>query len=257
VTVAALPRRTLRQRLRTSATNAQRGFERWLGRMSPVGGAEILPNEAFPWAAELEANWRSIRAELDRIMPEHADLPNMQEISPTQYGITSERVWKVFAFCAYGARSERNCSVCPETARLLARIPNLELAFFSVLEPGAHLTAHRGSYKGLVRAHLGLIVPGPREALRMQVGGAMVHWEEGRCVIFDDTYRHEVWNDTDGVRVVLLIDVHRPFPLPLALVNRAILGVARLTPFVTGAVKRMRIWERDHYGERGRAGDAG
>jgi len=155
----------------------------------------------------------------------------------------------VFAFSAFGVRSEHNCAACPETARLLDRIPNLELAFFSVLEPGAHLTAHRGAYKGLVRAHLGLIVPEPRERLRMQVGEAMVHWEEGRCVIFDDTYRHEVWNDTEGVRVVLLIDVHRPFPLPIALMNRAILGLARLTPFVSGAIKRMRAWERGHYGD--------
>ncbi len=65
----------------------------------------------------------------------------------------------------------------------------------------------------------------------------MVHWEEGRCVLFDDTYRHEVWNDTNGVRVVLLIDVPRPFPQPLAWVNKAVLCVVRLTPFVTDAVK--------------------
>jgi len=85
-------RRTLPQRVRTSATSIWRGFERWLGRISLVGGGEILANEAFPWAAELEANWRSIRAELGRIMPKRAELPNMQDISPTQYGITGEMV---------------------------------------------------------------------------------------------------------------------------------------------------------------------
>ncbi|MBV8459134.1 MAG: aspartyl/asparaginyl beta-hydroxylase domain-containing protein, partial [Acetobacteraceae bacterium] len=113
--------------------------------------------------------------------------------------------------------------------------------------PGAHLSAHRGAYKGLVRAHLGLIVPEPREQCRMQVGNETVGWEEGKCVLFDDTYRHEVWNETEGTRVVLLIDVPRPFPPALAVANRAILRLFRLTPFVTGAVKRLRTWERDFY----------
>jgi aspartyl/asparaginyl beta-hydroxylase (cupin superfamily) len=247
MTTLPLPRPTLRQRVRTSTAEMGRNLERWLGRVSLVGGGEILANDAFPWAAELEANWRSIRLELDRLMPTRAALPNMQEISTTQYGITREPVWKVFAFSAFGMRSELNCAQCPETARLLAGIPNLELAFFSVLEPGAHLTAHRGSYKGLVRAHLGLIVPEPRASVRMQVGKAMVHWEEGRCVVFDDTYRHEVWNDTDGVRVVLLIDIHRPFPALLDWINKAILRLARFTPFVTDSIKRMRAWEKDYY----------
>jgi beta-hydroxylase len=75
----------------------------------------------------------------------------------------------------------------------------------------------------------------------------MVHWEEGRCVVFDDTYRHEVWNDTDGVRVVLLIDIHRPFPPLLYWINKAILRLARFTPFATDAIKRMRAWEKDYY----------
>ena len=65
-----------------------------------------------------------------------------------------------------GANRER----CPETAKLIDAIPDCEVAFFSVLEPGAHLTAHRGAYKGLIRAHLGLVVPEPNAKVRMQVG---------------------------------------------------------------------------------------
>lgn len=255
MTTLPLPRTTLRQRLRRSATQLGHDLEDWLGRVSKVGGDEILANEAFPWVAELEANWRTIRLELDRLIPNRSALANMQEISPTQYGITGELTWKVFAFNVFGQRSERAAKACPETARLLEAIPNLELAFFSVLEPGAHLTAHRGAYKGLVRAHLGLIVPEPRSDLRMQVGGATVHWEEGRCVLFDDTYRHEVWNDTDGVRVVLLIDVHRPFPPILNGINRVVLRLARFAPFVKDTTKRLTAWEETYYGHPSDAAD--
>ncbi|HJS86772.1 MAG TPA: aspartyl/asparaginyl beta-hydroxylase domain-containing protein [Acetobacteraceae bacterium] len=227
-----------------------KALETWLASKSLVETSEIISSASFPWVAELEANWATIRRELDTVMPERAGLPAMQDLSPVQYNIVQEKVWKVFAFRAYGARSEENCRRCPETARLLDAIPDLEVAFFSILEPGAHLSAHRGVYKGLIRAHLGLIVPEPRSLVRMRVGNEMVYWEEGKCVLFDDTFRHEVWNDTEGVRVVLLIDVPRPFPPFLAGLNKAVLRVARFTPFVTDAIKRARSWEKAHYGSR-------
>jgi ornithine lipid ester-linked acyl 2-hydroxylase len=79
----------------------------------------------------------------------------------------------------------------------------------------------------------------------------MIRWEEGRCVVFDDTYRHEVWNDSDEVRAVLLIDVHRPFRPWAARVNRMILRLFRLTPFVRDAIRKHKAWE-DSFFDAGR-----
>src|SRR5579864_326220 len=168
-------------------------IERWIAEDSLVGTGEIVPPPA--WVAGLEANWTAIRRELDDVLRERAALPSMTDLSPYQGRIVKGRDWKVFVFCAYGMRFGANCRRCPETARLVDRIPGAQVAFFSVLEPGAHLAAHRGAYKGLVRTHLGLVVPEPRNKVRMQVGGEIVVWEEGRAVTFDDTYRHEVWNE--------------------------------------------------------------
>jgi ornithine lipid ester-linked acyl 2-hydroxylase len=137
-------------------------------------------------------------------------------------------------------RFSANCRRCPETARLLDAVPGLEVAFFSVLEPGAHLAAHRGAYKGLIRTHLGLVVPEPRERVRMNVGSQTIVWEEGRAVTFDDTYRHEVWNDTEGVRVVLLIDTPRPLPSGAARVNWLIVRAARIAPMAFEFSRRLR-----------------
>ena len=234
--------------LRRFGQRRRNAFEHWLEAKSLVPGREIIPSAAFPWVAALEANWQTIRRELENVMPSRADLPDMQVLSPTQYNVVREKVWKVFAFRAYGSRSEANCRLCPETTRLIDTIPDLEVAFFSILEPGAHLAAHKGSYKGLIRAHLGLIVPEPRAQVRMRVGSEMVHWQEGQCVVFDDTYKHEVWNDTDGARAVLLIDVVRPFPPAIDRINRAILRSARVMPFVTAGLKRLRAWEKQFHG---------
>jgi aspartyl/asparaginyl beta-hydroxylase (cupin superfamily) len=222
-------------------------IEAWVMTKSLVESTELMSTKNFPWIANLEANWEVIRREMEGVMPNRAGLPALQDLSPLQNTITRDNVWKVFIFDAYGMKSQINRQRCPETAKLIDAIPDLEVAFFSVLEPGAHLTAHRGAYKGLIRAHLGLMVPEPNEQVRMQVGNEMIHWHEGKVVLFDDTSRHEVWNDTDGVRVVLLIDVPRPFPPVLAAVNKSLLRLARLTPFVTDSVKKFRAWEKDYY----------
>ena len=70
-----------------------------------------------------------------------------------------------------------------------------------------------------MRYHLALKVPEPREQCRIRVGDEIVTWEEGRSLIFDDTYEHEVWNDTDDERVVLFLDVVRPLRFPMNVVN--------------------------------------
>jgi beta-hydroxylase len=106
-----------------------------------------------------------------------------------------------------------------------------------------HIKRHRGSYKGVLRCHLGLIVPEPRANVRMTVGDALVHWDEGKCVIFDDTHKHEVWNDTDSIRVVLLFDIRRPLPAWLTHVNKALLGLAAYLPEVRRAARTQREWE--------------
>ena len=94
-----------------------------------------------------------------------------------------------------------------------ARFPGLNSAFFSILAPGTHIPEHRGVTKGLITCHLGLIVPRDGD-VRMRVGDRIVRWAEGETLVFDDTYDHEVWNETSGTRVVLLIQFERPLRQP-------------------------------------------
>lgn len=239
------PLRRVRKSIARVGRRRREALERWIEQKSLVDGAEIISPRPFLWVTELEGNWTVIRRELDGLLAEQVALPAIQDLSPLQYSIVREKVWKVFPFRVYGTRCEENCRRCPETARIIDAIPDVEVAFFSVLEGGAHLNAHRGAYKGLIRAHLGLIVPEPRDKVRMQVGRETVFWQEGKCVVFDDTYRHEIWNETDDLRVVLLIDVPRPLPPRLAWANWTILRIVRLTPFVTDAIKRLRRWEKE------------
>ena len=58
---------------------------------------------------------------------------------------------------------------------------------------------------------------------------------DGRSLVFDDTYEHEAWNDTDTDRVVLFLDIVRPLRPPVSWVNSMILAAVQRSPFVKAA----------------------
>ncbi len=179
---------------------------------SKVGNPPIYDNAVFPWTAAIERDWRAIRAELDRVLTRKDDLPGFHELSTDVSVISTDRGWKTFFLCGYGFRSDNNINLCPETWRVCQNIPGLITVMFSILEPGKHLPPHRGPYNGVLRLHLGLIVPEPREQLGIRVDNDVYRWQEGEAVIFDDAYEHEAWNRTPHTRVVLFVDFRRAFP---------------------------------------------
>jgi beta-hydroxylase len=227
-------------------------IERFIGRRSLVGDATFFPPERFPWVKHLEDNWMVIREELEQVLEDHAALPNFQDISKDQIEITDDDRWKTFFLYGYGFKAKLGVEMCPRTAALMEQVPGMKTAMFSILSPRKHILDHRGPYKGVLRYHLGLIVPRDAEACRIRVGEDIRHWEEGKSMIFDDTFNHEVWNDTDQTRVVLFVDVLRPLPSPYATVNDLIVKAIGFSPFVLDAKRNQEAWEA-RYLERARA----
>src|SRR5581483_894904 len=209
----------------------------------------FFPVERFPWIAELEASVPVIREELERVLEDREALPNFQDISKDQIEITTDDRWKTLFLYGYGFRSDLVCEMCPRTAELVTRIPGMTTAMFSILSPRKHILDHRGPYKGVLRYHLGLIVPADATACRIRVGEDVRHWEQGRSLMFDDTYNHEVWNDTEETRVVLFVDVLRPLPFPERLINELIVKAIGISPFIRDAKRNQEAWER-RYRER-------
>jgi aspartyl/asparaginyl beta-hydroxylase (cupin superfamily) len=216
-----------------NVTNKIRRFFEWpLGRFSLVGNRPFFDSDQFPWTESLEAGWQEIQQELWEVLSHEEEIPNFQDVSPTQAALTQGEQWKTYFFYGYGYKVEKNCAECPRTAALIEQIPGFKTAFFSILSPHKHIPAHRGPYKGVLRYHLGLIVPEPKAQCRIRVDKEFANWEEGRSIIFDDCFEHEVWNDTEGRRVVLFVDFVRPLPFPLSTINRLIIKLIALTPFV-------------------------
>ena len=114
---------------------------------------------------------------------------------------------------------------------MLETIPNLQTAWFSILAPGAHITPHKGVTKGIVTCHLGLIVPKDRDNCYLRVEDERLNWEPGKIFVFDDTAVHEVRNDTDEERVVLLWHVDRPMKAPARLLHKTFVAGLKKSSF--------------------------
>ncbi len=241
---------TLKERywkaIKTPGFKTLKAIERIITRYSEVENKTFFDVEDFPWVKNLEANWKVIRAELDEVLKAPEKLPRFQDVSKDQYVLSNDDKWKTFFLFGFGFKQESNCAKCPETAKLMEQIPGMKSAMFSILAPGKHIKAHRGPYKGVLRCHLGLVVPEPKEAIRIRVGNDIRHWEEGKCMVFDDTFEHEVRHDGDGERVVLFIDFVRPLRQPVRAINNAVIKLIAWSPFVQDARKNLDAWERRH-----------
>lgn len=235
------------------------GFLNWLERRienwSKVGNPPVYDNSVFPWAQEIEREWHLIREELEAVMQRKDELPNFHEITSEVETITTDNHWKTFFFYGYGVKAEGNCERCPNTTRLVEKIPGMKTAMFSILSPGKHIPAHRGPYNGVLRYHLGLIVPEPNEKVRIRIADGIHHWGEGKGLIFDDSFDHEVWNDTDGTRVVLFVDFVRPIRWPFNWVNWLVLNLSVFTPHLREASQNQKEWEKKFYNKADSVGD--
>jgi aspartyl/asparaginyl beta-hydroxylase (cupin superfamily) len=222
-------------------------LESFVARASLNGDPQIYETTTFPWAAELETDWQKIRKELDTVMQYRDQIPSFQDILKEVGTIQSDNDWKTFFLAGIAMDCSENANRCPETMRLLGKIPGMKTAFFSILSPHKHIPAHRGAFNGLLRFHLGLLVPEPREKVRIRIGNEFRNWTEGKALIFDDTYNHEVWNDTEGYRVVLFVDFARPLEQPFHWLNEKFLSIGAFAPFLREAGKKQAAWQKKFY----------
>jgi beta-hydroxylase len=153
----------------------------------------------WEFVSALEANWLIVRQELEQLSPNNfIDWPEKNIYN---------QGWEVFGLYAFGQKIADNCKLCPETTKLLEAIPGMVTAGFSSLAPGTYIGPHFGVTNTVLRCHLGVIVP---DGCAIRVDKETKNWQEGKCLIFDDTFEHEAWNKSDLTRIVLLIDFTRP-----------------------------------------------
>jgi aspartate beta-hydroxylase len=127
-----------------------------------------------------------------------------------------QKSWHWASFIDRGVRRPQMTERCPVTRAILDATPRLcvdsmpfAFAFFSTLRGGSRIAPHCAPCNLRVRVHLPLIVPNP-DVCGISVAGETRRWEVGKALVFDDAYEHEVWNNGEEDRVVLLFDTWHP-----------------------------------------------
>jgi aspartate beta-hydroxylase len=198
--------------------------------MRHVGGDQrptfLDIDETYPALARVTRAYPAIREECERILRRREVLPKYHEIDPGEKGISAEgdldRHWYVFMLYILGYKPLVNRAACAATCEVLDGIPNLVQAFLSILDPGKRVPRHEGPYLGYLRYHLALRVPEDNPPTLI-VNSQKYVWKAGEAVLFDDSWPHEVVNESRDLRVVLIVDVLRPMSLLPSLVNRLVM----------------------------------
>ncbi len=194
--------------------------------------------EDFDWVQRVEAATGVIREELLAVMDDtrglaaDANHPDDSRNAVSRNG--SNRCWDrdTFHFWRHGEKVEENCARCPRTTEILESIDLMRVpgygpeVMFSVMRPHSRIAPRRGAINGRLVVHLPLIVPDNGGALR--AADEARGWVEGKLSIFDDSFEHEAWSDSDETRVVLIFDTWNPHLSPVEReALRAVLGAAQ------------------------------
>lgn len=161
------------------------------------------PSE-FPIVGYLESNYPAIR---DEILALDADRFHRES---ERIGRTGD--WDVVLLYERGRRRDEACAACPVTTHAIEAYHAIRTAsgliYVSRMRAMTHISPHRGPTNLRLRCHLGIKVPEGDCAI--SVADETRHWQEGRCLVFDDSLIHEAWNHTDEDRIVLIVDLWHP-----------------------------------------------
>ncbi|XP_007471536.1 PREDICTED: aspartyl/asparaginyl beta-hydroxylase [Lipotes vexillifer] len=156
----------------------------------------------------LERNWKLIRDEGLAVMDRAQGL-----FLPEDENLREKGDWSQFTLWQQGRKNENACKGARKTCSLLDKFPETTgcrrgQIKYSVMHPGTHVWPHTGPTNCRLRMHLGLVIP--KEGCKIRCANETKTWEEGKVLIFDDSFEHEVWQDATSFRLIFIVDVWHP-----------------------------------------------
>jgi beta-hydroxylase len=168
----------------------------------------------FPELKILRDNWETIRDEAAYLYNE-GYITASEKYDDIGFNSFFRRGWKRFYLKWYDKPLSSAETLCPKTLALIQNIPSVNAAMFALLPKDSFLFEHRDPYAGSIRYHLGLITPNSKDCC-IYVDGQPYFWENGKDVLFDETYVHHAENTTTQDRIILFCDIRRPLTNALA-----------------------------------------
>lgn len=160
--------------------------------------------KSFSWSAEFSDNTTKLTSELEEYLKK-------KDLNPYfNHTLTNEvNKWNTLSLKTWDINLYSNQKQFPFTTSLIKKYPEITSLSFNKLEPGGIILPHCGDTNGILRCHLGLIIPNEKESCFLKVNNETKIWEKGKWLIFTDAYTHEAINKSSSSRYILVIDVLR------------------------------------------------
>lgn len=172
-----------------------------------------------------------LESNVEIIKSEYIDAIQSQNI-PSDYDVKDEHMegslhtgkWDWHSYILKGVKSPIFPLVCPKTTSIINNIASekhlfsstpFSFVFFSTLNENSSIKPHYGPMNLRLRVHLPLITPSvdnddDSSSCMIRVGNQAREFKEGKAIVLDDSYEHEVWNTTSMKRVTLAVDIWHP-----------------------------------------------
>ena len=162
----------------------------------------------FPALALLTQHFELIRNELiQKVQP--LNQLNWLATFPNYVNAPSPQSWDVFTLLFFCMNHVKNQTISKETTQIIKQISSIISCDFSRMKANTQILPHRGYTRMVLRGHLPLIVP-QGDLCGIKVGDEIAIHEEGKLILFDDSFEHSAWNNSDEDRIVLMFDIPNP-----------------------------------------------
>ena len=162
----------------------------------------FYPPDLFPELNALKENWKAIRDEIIAYEEKRGAISGMGSYSPA--AVSGD--WSTINLMSYMILFHKNRKKFPVLCSIADKIPTCTTVTISVLSPHTQIKPHFGDTNGVIRAHLGLIVPDSYPTIGMKVGNEDTGWKDGELLLFTIVKQHSVWSNSSKRRYVLIID---------------------------------------------------
>ncbi len=184
--------------------------------------------EQFDWVPMVEERLPAVRDELETLIRDEAQFapyisggggvdPHGTDFS----SLEGSMVWNAFYLSRGGRWLQDRCRRCPQTTEAMRAVPAPRMRgfapeiIFSRLQAGGHIVPHFGRTNVRLTVHMGVIIP---DDCAIRVADETRGWQEGRVMLFDDSFEHEAWNRSARERSVLIFEVWHPALEPAEIV---------------------------------------
>jgi beta-hydroxylase len=163
----------------------------------------------FPELKVIEDNWQDIRDEALALY-ENGHITVKDDLPASSF--YKDNRWTSFYLKSYDNDIPSAYELAPKTMALIDQVPSMHMALFACLNPGKKIKNHHDPFAFTVRYSLGLSTPNSDES-GIVVNGEDYKWADGESILFDETYLHNAYNDSDKPRIILMTDIERPLRL--------------------------------------------